>query len=261
MASYSAKEQQLSSGIIISQNVFVSTRMVIFNTNNTDTPIATQGGTALIIQYGNKYLALTAAHTIRDGFNTSDLWLPCRHTYDATHFLKPKRSFALNEGDAILGDLSDIIFIELEPEHSEIDCYVWDSRSVSDASKNDQVTVIGYLKASSNISYDVKLGAVHVGALAVTQPAVIQGYVDPMPDTDETLIRARSQVKSEEQVSFEQRIGDAKGLSGAPVYNDERNALCGIVTRAGYNKDSGFFSFHFVSASLIDEALTRLYMA
>lgn len=247
----------LSSGEIAEQNLFSATRAVLFNTNISEYPLATHGGTMLIIRFGEKIFAITALHVFGDDkynrFDSRDLWIGCTHEGKLGPLLRTVSILQFenlpDDNEDSLGYLRDIAIIELESEEPRVDAFIWDQSSVADVDQGDEITVVGYIKLHSDIHF------VNNAAIAVTQPAFIQGFVDPHPDSNETWIRATSDLKAERRETFERQVGNGIGLSGAPVYNETKNGLCGFVVRAGYDRKTGRFSTHFVSARLLEETL------
>ena len=250
-------EHRLSNGIFVEQRLFSATRAVLFDTHEPEYPIATYGGTMLVIRFREKVFAITALHVLGDNdqpkFDVKDLWISSLNENKPHHFLRPKSAlqFESNMQDAEdnLGLLKDILVIELETEQARIDAYIWDQGTIVDANPDDEVTIMGFIRDHSEILY------VDNKSIAITQPALIQGYVDPWPDSNETWVRVTSHLQAKKRHTFEAQIGSGKGLSGAPVYNETQNGICGFVVRGGYDNIMGKFSTHFVSAGLLEESL------
>lgn len=49
-----------------------------------------------------------------------------------------------------------------------------------------------------------------------------------------------------------------KGLSGAPVFDETQNALCGMVVRVGIDRENRILTVNFVSAVHINQLLETI---
>lgn len=217
-------KQTLASGVIIRQDFQTSVRFVFFDTGDAFWPYATHGGTLFVVNYRGKPYGLTSRHILQD-FNWNDIVITNKRHGDkiagitAVYYpSEPKR-------DAVDTDLLDVAVIrfsaEITPTFFEGDeCYIVDDGTVVVSKAGDTLLVSGALKEKSQITEEL----IAPNYCLLELQDVVQNTSDP------TL---RSCVGKFNNPEF----SDVLGLSGSPVFNVTRSALCGLVVR-GALKDN-----------------------
>jgi hypothetical protein len=233
------RQQILTSGIAIRQDFREATRFVMFQTGIAD--YATHGGTAFVVNYRGKPYALTCLHVPQD-FEWSQLVIT--DVRFGTHFapLKSIQHASDAQEAAVDADILDVAVIEFrEPITSDFfkgSAYIIDQNTVGTSAVGNRLYVAGFLKDLSSI--DEKINAVS---------CLLEFQDDGSADHDATLRRAIAELDKPE---FER----VTGLSGAPVFDATTNKLCGMVTRAG--RDRNRWKLHYVDIMhLLDATHTQ----
>ncbi|WP_420966827.1 hypothetical protein [Bradyrhizobium sp. B120] len=196
-------------------------RAVFFQTNNTEYPHATHGGTLFIVTYRGRPYGVTCEHVFGD-FDPNMLHVSARAE------LKPGQlsarlknlGFASNLGGAAVGsDLGDLCIIEfaddLAPDFFGDTAYPIEDRTVGSSEAEHDLFAIGILKEKSLLLPN--------GNFAVC--------VLPLRDrgrTSDLLLRQASARYSETEYKT------ITGMSGAPVFDLTKQVLCGMVIRGSY---------------------------
>ncbi|WKW49705.1 hypothetical protein [Rhodomicrobium lacus] len=221
--------QRLSSGLWIRQNVSESVRPAFFWTGYEDWPYATHGGTILLVQFNHQVFGLTCRHIFGDGINRfeeSNLFVPevklakvgARNASIAEvcypSSLKP---------DAIDTSISDLCLLRFSsdfgPSFFTCTAYVIDENTIATGFVGDELAVHGVLKEFTDFAVDpieigyCRLGFNDAGQLLhnpIARKAVAE-YIKPP-------------------------FSNLAGLSGAPVFNETKNALSGLVIKGRINE-------------------------
>ncbi|MGH1420233.1 MAG: hypothetical protein ACRBEQ_00310 [Hyphomonas sp.] len=248
------RSYQLSSGVFIQQDLFQATRFVVFDTDYPEYPVATHGGTLLLIRRNNRLFGLTTLHGFGKGdeqFPFHNLKVHSRHSEPIGEKLKlktlkfPDLSAPRFEEISELGDLVIVEYVDFQ--WSDIEAFVWDTNTFCGARKTDRVIVVGYLKDRSTIDTDDH-GHFSIG----TQPCRIDlDFIGWLSDND---VMQSAQMRLPDDATSE--IGNLSGLSGAPIFNHTQNGVCGMVIRAGISQDN-LANVHFLNAQLIDYLLEK----
>jgi len=212
------REQVLASGITIRQDFRDAVRFVFFETGIEDHAYATHGGSAFIVNYRGRCYGLTAGH-VRQDFEWRQLVLT--DTKFGKHKTPIRTIFhpSSPREEAIGSDLPDVVVIEfvqaITPDFFQDATYVLDHNTIRSSRAGHSLLVNGALKEKSSIGDDIAptfaLLQFTDAGLAGSDPAVRLAIAQFADRQFETLL----------------------GLSGAPVYNETANALCGMVIRGG----------------------------
>lgn len=196
-----------------------SIRPVFFETEFDEFRYATHGGTLFIVKFRGRPYAVTCKHVMGD-FDVRKLFVTQQKQADKGSMPAPVKTFCFPSsptGQAVGSDVEDICVIEFDDDiasdffhHSE-----YDLDSTVESGTGDRLLVAGVLKDKSFIS----------------PPDITFGYSrlefeDAGPTSDPLLRLAKAEFRAPQ---FE----TVTGLSGAPVFNVAKNALCGMVIRGG----------------------------
>lgn len=213
------KTQTLKSGIKIRQDFRDSVRMVLFETPFDGWEYATDGGTIFVVNFRNQIYGLTCVHNRHD-FNWA--YLAVTETkfgetvagFEAIYFpSNPKK-------DAIGSDIEDIAVIKFSPDCDskffKDTAYVIDEKTIGISRPKDNLLISGNLKDNTNIGNKI------------IQPEFCLLEVSDIGATSSDPILREARGKFEDP-----NFNNVVGISGAPVFNSNRNLLCGMVCRAG----------------------------
>jgi len=208
-----------------------ATRFVMFETEVTEWPIGTHGGTAFVVVFEGKPYALTARHVARD-FRWNQLCILNNRLGRNIAGLKAVYHAGQTYGAAVETDLGDLQIIEFA---DHIDA-AWfgdaifnlDEPSMSRAEQGDALVIYGALKEKSTI-LDGHIAPVFASL----------GFEDDGPsEFDPTL---RICIGQWEGIEFT----SVTGMSGGPVFNMTRGGLSGLMLRGGLRSD-GLWSAHYL---------------
>ena len=234
--------QVLSSGIIVRQDFRTSVRSVFFDTRDGQWRYATHGGTIFVVMFRGRPYGLTCLHVPKD-FDwrqlvvTDEKWgkqiAGLRSVANASH---PKEA-------AIDTDLLDVAVIEFSDDVNagffDGGAYILDEKTRVTSKPGDTLHIAGALKAKSNFTE---------GNLAPVYCHLEVADHGPS-ENDPTLRRAIGKFDNSE-------IDDVRGLSGSPVLNVSREALCGMVVRGGI--EAGVCSLWYVDMIDIVQLLAAI---
>ncbi len=222
--------QQLSSGLIIRQDFRTSARFVFFETGYEDWEYATHGGTLFVVLYKGTPYALTCLHILKD-FRWEQLVVTDKRTGSKAAGLKSISYPSRPKDAAIDADILDIAVVEFSDDVDGMffgdTPYLLDSKTVAGSSVGDILHAYGALKESSQI--DNRSISPAYALLEVTD--------NTEKSHDPTL---RSAIGKFDRPKF----SEVRGLSGSPVFNVTKRALCGVVVRGSL--DAGECTIRYV---------------
>ena len=211
--------QTLSSGMTVRQNFHECSRPVLFVTGLEGFEYATGGGTLLVARFLECFYAVTCAHVFKE-FDWVDLIIPDSHL--GIKGVGPTAACLPNKptGDAIGSDIVDLCVLRLPPDMNPNffgrNAYIIDLNTVCSSATGDSLMVSGVLKGPSRIA-PPNIHSAH---------AILE-FTDTGPRGDPFLREAAAVIDPPPE------FDRLTGLSGAPVYNMKRKALCGMVMRGG----------------------------
>jgi len=216
--------QTLASGTIIRQDFRSATRFVFFDTGLDEWQWATDGGTLFVVAFRGKPYAITARHVFRS-FDWGQLIITTDQ-FGGTRV--PIRYIAYPSspvGAAVGTDLMDVAVIQFD---DDVDvgvfkdaAYLIEDKTVITSRVGDTLRVHGVLKTPSEISETVI--APRFGLLEL---------VDNTPFSADPTLRQGFGLFDRPEFK------DVIGLSGSPVFNVTRSALCGMVVRGSMARDA-----------------------
>jgi hypothetical protein len=209
-------------------------RPVLFYTDIDDFRYATHGGTAFVVTYKDRPYALTCKHVFKD-FQEGQLTI-----FGAQYPMKGDKSAKIKtvcypsspRDSAADSDVTDFCLIEFDAgvttQFFAPSVYPLSEFSTCSSGVGDRLLIFGALKEKTRI----------------TPPNVVVGYGrleagDAGRSSDPFLRKATAQYLGQE-------FSTVTGISGAPVFNVTRNALCGMVVRGGLR--AGRLRLHYAEA-------------
>jgi hypothetical protein len=216
--------QTLASGTIIRQDFRTATRFVFFDTSVDEWQWATDGGTLFVVAYRGKPYAITCRHVFKS-FDWGQL-IVTTEQFGGTR--APLRYIAYPSSPiaaAIDTDLMDVAVIQFDDDVDlglfEDKVYLIDDTTVTTSNVGDALHVHGALKTPSHISEETI--APKFGLLEL---------VDDTPSSNDPTLRRGFGLFDRPEFQ------DVVGLSGSPVFNVTRSALCGVVVRGTMARDA-----------------------
>jgi hypothetical protein len=202
----------------VPDEIVESVRFVCFETHLEDFRLATNGGTAFVVRYKGTPFALTCRHVL-NGFNIDDLVITDSRFRRKAAGIK---GLYYLKNDVEESDLDDICLITFHKHEDDFFDHAYDlDRLLAISSEPaNRLIVTGFLKQKSSIS----------------PPNIFAGlcflqFTDAgVAEFDHGLRRGLATYNSPDFHSI-------SGISGAPVYNSNRRALCGMVARGGLKSD------------------------
>lgn len=215
--------QTLSSGLVIRQDFRDAVRFVFFDTGLDEWQYATHGGTMFVVRFGSSHYALTCKHVLQD-FDWRQLVVTNEKGGTKIAGLKAVFYPSQPKEAAVDSDILDVAVIQFSddigPEYFNDRAYVLDPGTTATSRHGDVVHVAGALKSPSAITED-KIAPIY---------CLLELADNTSSSTDPTLRSAFGKFNSPE-------FSDVLGLSGSPVFNVTREALCGMVVRGGMSDD------------------------
>jgi hypothetical protein len=203
--------------------------MALFETDYEDWRYATHGGTVLVVSVEGKPYGITARHVVRD-FGWHRLTVTNRTHGDHIAGLKSVSYASDPKKGAVGTDIDDIVIIEFS---DDIDAYYFgddhyplEATTTVRADMGDDLTVYGALKEKTVI----------VDRLIKPTFARL-GFADTGPHRYDPFLRTCSAFWRDPEFT------SISGISGAPVFNDTRQGLSGMMVRGGLSGSnaSGIF--------------------
>lgn len=211
-------EQRLPSGLIIEQDLAASVRQPLFATGNPEFPHWTNGGTAFFVQFERRIFGVTCRHILGNR-DTAAEWHSLRipNTKAGPYCLPVIQVFTASEGwgHVAESDVLDIAVVEVARSELIDAPYYLSETTVCRSSHNDSLIAHGTVKERTDLAGEfANICYCHLGLVDV-------GRYRPDPSLRIAIA----------EYSPALPYSDLAGLSGAPVQNLTKNALCGIVTR------------------------------
>lgn len=217
--------QRLKSGLLVQQDFRVAARFAFFDTGFEGFRYGTHGGTIFISRYNFKYFAITCHHILQD-YEWRQIIITDMKGGRRVAGIKSVSTPAAPRGHAVDTDLLDIAIIEFSDELTasffDGGAYILDEKTISKSSTHDKLLIYGALKKNSEIT-EKSIKPIYC-LISMTDGGA--------PSNDATIRHATGIVTNS-------AIDDLSGLSGSPVFNVTKNALCGIVVRGGISDKSG----------------------
>jgi hypothetical protein len=213
----------------VPKEIAESVRFVCFETHLEDFRLATNGGTAFVVRYKGTPFAITCRHVLH-GFNIDDLVITNarlgRKVAGVRGIYHPR---PLN-GDVEGSDLDDVCVIAFHEHDNEFfDCiYDLDRLSAATSEPANRLIVTGFLKQKSSIN-----------------PPYIFAGLCFLQFTDAGVAAFDRTFRRRLATYFKPNFDSISGMSGAPVYNVDSRAVCGMVARGGIQGD-GVCTIYFI---------------
>lgn len=217
MLGHLKRTQVLASGLTVRQDFRDSVRMVFFDTGEPAWQYATHGGSAFLVNFHGQPYGFTCRHVLGD-FDWANLVITDTKFGQATAGLRSISYPSDAQEAATETDILDVLVIQFKPD---IDLaffrgttYLLDLATTATSESGDTLLVAGALKEKSDI-----------GETNILPVFCLLEFADVgTSKNDPTLRHAVAQFA---EPAFDSIVG----LSGAPVYNQRKNALCGMVVR------------------------------
>jgi hypothetical protein len=219
--------QTLASGLVVRQDFRGAVRPVFFQTEFDDFLYATHGGTLFVVQFRDKMYALTCGHVFKD-FPHSRLFIANERVAQKGSKPAPVGGicYPSSPRDGAEGtDIVDVCLIEftddLPPAFFRDAPYVVDEKTITTAVLDHELLVAGVLKDRTRL----------------VPPDIAFPYCnlklrDAGPAPFDPFLRQAFAVFGEALLGTA-NFETITGLSGAPVFDQTANALCGMVVRGG----------------------------
>lgn len=224
--------QKLQSGITIRQDFRDAARFVMFDTGIEGAEYATHGGTAFIVLFKGCPYGITALH-IRGDFRWNQIALTNLKFGDEqaglSHVVYPSAAHTQDAEGTEMLDVAVVRFADdVDASFFKDSAFVLDTGTIAGSQKGDSLLVNGAIK---------ELSSTMPGPINA-QFALLEFLDAGNSRTDPVLREAYARFRG---LPFQ----SVAGISGAPVFNKTRNALCGMVTR-GVLAASGDCTIHYV---------------
>jgi hypothetical protein len=247
---------RLSTGLWVTHDVYEATRFPIFATDEPGFPIASIGGTIFLTWYKEKLFGVSARHILgRPMFEPNTLIAHERNREPRGEKLEVLGASTLGtpsvETDQGADDALDLVIWEFASKrHKQVQAYHWDVETICEATHKSVLLVVGYLIDKSEIT---PLDAITSRADAQVCKFAFR-HLRTRGD-DQSSMRAIADFSKTEAKQF----GNFRGLSGAPVFDTEKDRICGMVLRGGIDQSTGIAQIYFMSALYIDRCLASVY--
>ncbi len=215
--------QTLASGIIVRQDFRTATRFAFFVTGSEEWPFATHGGTVFVVLYRGKPYGLTCRHVFGT-FNWSQLVVTAEQHGGGVVGLSQIAYASEPRNGAIDTDVLDVAVVlfadDVDAAVFKDTAYLIDEKTVTTSQSGDTLRVHGALKTHSAIS-----------ETEIAPKFCLLELVDDTSFSHDPTLRRGFGV-------FDQPVfADVVGLSGSPVFNATRSALCGLVVRGAMREN------------------------
>lgn len=215
--------QTLASGLFIRQDFRDAVRFVFFDTGHDAWQYATHGGTMFVVRFGGSNYALTCKHVLQD-FDWRQLVVTNEKGGTKIAGLKAVFYPSQPKGAAVDSDILDVAVVQFSDDigsdYFNDRAYILDAGTTATSRPGDVVHVAGALKSPSAITED-KIAPIY---------CLLELADNTSSSADPTLRSAFGKYKNPE-------FSDVVGLSGSPVFNVSKEALCGMVVRGGMSND------------------------
>lgn len=204
-------------------------RFVCFETHLEDFRLATNGGTAFIVRYKGTHFAITCKHVLK-GFEIED-WVITDARLGKKVAAIQGAAFPTNlKGDIDGSDLDDICVINLEEGDGEFfnGAYDLDRFAARTSEPAHRLVATGFIKEKSSI-----------------EPPNLFTALFYLNFTDAGRHRTDDALRRGLATYLNPGITSIVGMSGAPIYDLNVGALCGMVAR-GTLQDDGRCMIHYI---------------
>ncbi len=194
---------------------------------------ATHGGTLFVIRYKEIYYGITCNHVnVKDPFDWGKLVVTDhkfgKRVSGISHFYVTSAYTDLAEETELL----DIRIAELDNDKGALffndKTYLVDRHTIGGSQVGDQLRVYGCLKHESKIEDEV-----------ITPKFCKLGFVDTLDDVIGSDVTVRTATGFYTNPEFKALTG----LSGAPVFNETTEKLCGVVVRGGLDGETAKITY------------------
>lgn len=205
--------------------ISASVRVVLFATEFEEYPYATHGGTLFVVSFQGKLFGVTCRHVFGDCPAEGLLVTQEKHGTKGSRFaaIQGIRYPSSPRGYAMDTDITDLCVVEFSsevgPDFFFGTAVPINAQHAATAEPGDALTVYGMLKDATNIDgHDISVSWCRLE------------FTDTGPSSDPILRQAMARYAAPQFVSV-------TGLSGAPVFNEKSQKLCGMVVRGGIEGD------------------------
>jgi hypothetical protein len=225
------RNQALSSGVVIQQDFSDAVRAVLFQTEYEEFLYATYGGTLFVVSFQGRFYGLTCRHVFGD-FEPGQMFIS-QHKVALKGTLPAPISGlcypSAATGAAVGTDYSDICVIQfsedIESDFFRDPPYIIDEKTVGTSKVGHELHAAGFLKDKTEIdSPNITVGACRLS------------FRDAGIFSDPFLRRGEAQFRNP-------GFDNIAGMSGAPVFDQTANVLCGMVARGAMNDDKCFIYY------------------
>ena len=191
--------------------------------------LATNGGTAFIVRYKGTHFAITCKHVLK-GFEIGDLVITDARLGKKVAVVQGA-AFPTNlEGDLDGSDMDDICVIYFEDHDGDFfsGAYDLDKNAARTSEPAHRLVATGFIKEQSSI-----------------EPPNIFTALFYLNFTDAGRHRTDDALRHGLATYLNPGITSIAGMSGAPIYDLNAGALCGMVAR-GALQDDGRCMIHYI---------------
>ena len=186
-------ELTLDSGIHLDCDLYECIQFPHFDTGDDEYPVASIGGTLLLVEFKSRWFGITARHitgTGADKFEFKNIMIHSRNRGEMFTPLKLLRSTGLKPLDGNehieLGDIQDLAIVEVQPDIAQsVPRYWWDPNTFCHPVPKSNVRVIGFLADDSKIETDAQR------IVTRTRPFNVRFIHAPERGDDRVLLKAR----------------------------------------------------------------------
>jgi hypothetical protein len=213
----------------VPREIAESVRFVCFETHLDDFRLATIGGTAFVVRYTGTPCAITCRHVL-SGFKIVDLVITDARLGRKVAGVRGIYYPGNLNGDVQGSDLDDVCVIAFHEHGGEFfDCiYDLDRLSAATSEPASRLIVTGFLKQKSSIN-----------------PPYIFAGLCFLQFTDAGVAAFDRAFRRGLATYSNPDFDNISGMSGAPVYNLNSRAVCGMVARGGLQSD-GVCAIYFI---------------
>ncbi len=213
----------------VPEQIANSVRFVCFETHLEDFRLATNGGTAFVVRYKGTPFAITCRHVL-SGFNIDDLVITDARLGRKVAGVKGMYYPGNLKDDVEGSDLDDVCVIAFHKHDSDFfdGAYDLDRWAAATSEPANRLIITGFLKEKSSIN----------------PPNIFAGLTF-LQFTDAGVAAFDHALRRGLATSSNPGFDSISGMSGAPVYNLNSGALCGMVARGGFQSE-GTCTIYFI---------------
>jgi hypothetical protein len=208
---------------LVPREIANSVRFVCFETHLEDFRLATNGGTAFVVRFKGTPFAITCRHVLK-GFDIDDLVITDARFGQRVAGIRGMYYPGNLKDDVEGSDLDDICVIAFHEHESDFfeGAYDLDRLAAATSEPTNRLVVTGFVKEKSSIR----------------PPHIFTGLVF-LQFTDAGVSNFDHVLRRGLATYSDPGFGSISGISGAPVYNLNSRALCGMVARGTLQTDGG----------------------